>query len=427
MNDPAARGLGWRGAVLAAIVFFASTLFTQAAPAVAPDAPREVAEEGADPFYAFDDFAWRAFLALNWPAGADGGPDRAARPADAGARVWERFAARDNLAASRQGDPCGAGAGEKVVSAFSAFAEFNQTSFTPGEPDAPLVARNGTYVRYETRFGGFGPGPSGAAQWLAPPGAVAVKAAWRLLTSADGEAFRARYYVAKGAWVTDVAASRAAGRVVCGHADLALVGLHIVVRTANSPQGVWASFEHVDNVPAVGVGETREPDAREAGLAYAFNDPKRPREIWPPRGWRAASPVSLENPPDPAPAPSQVIRAHPIRREIMAANRAYWAQPEVAASVWRRYMLVAVQWPTVSNPRGPQNDGRYFPGLPPEPGSKAMKYKIDEADDARNIANSVMETYRQDPPASCMACHQAVGNARGYDFVGAFGAAAARN
>lgn len=423
--------MGWRaarrwatGAVLAALAPFAPAL---AAPVVAPDAPREVAEEGEDPFYAFGDFAWRAFLALNWPAGADGGPDRAASLGAMGPRVWERFAARDVLAASRQGAPCGAPAGEKVVSAFTPFAEFNQTSFTPGEPDAPLVARNGTYVRYETRFDGFGPGPSGPGEWLAPVGAVAVKAAWRVLTSADSEAVRARYHVARDAYITDVAASRAAGRVVCGRADLALVGLHIVVRTPNSPQGVWASFEHVDNVPAVGVDETREPDAREEGVAYAFNDPRRPSQIWPPRGWRSAAPVSLDNPPSVAPAPAQVIRAHPLRREIVAANRAFWAMPEVAGSVWRRYMLVSVQWPTVPLPRGPQNDGRYFPGLPPEPGSKAAKYKVDEADDGRNVANTVMETYRQDMPATCMACHQAVGNSRGYDFVGAFGAAPARN
>ncbi len=418
---------GKRRAVGAALAVLALFTQAQAGPAVGPDAPRDVAEEGEDPFYAFDDFAWRAFLALNWPAGADGGPDRAARPAEPGLRVWERFAARDALAASREGDPCGARAGEKVVSAFTPYAEFNQASFTPGEADAPLVARNGTYVRYETRLGGFGPGPSGPGGWLAPEGAVAVKAAWRLLTQADGEAVRARYYVAKDAWITDVAASRAAGRVVCGHADLALVGLHVVVRTPNSPQGIWASFEHVDNVPAVGVDETREPDAREVGLAYAFHDARRPREIWPPRGWQAAAPVSLDNPPAILPAPSQAIRAHPIRREIMATNRAFWALPEVSGSVWRRYMLVAVQWPTAPVPRGPQNDGRYFPGLPPEPGSKAAKYKVDEADDGRNVANSVMETYQQDMPATCMACHQAVGNARGYDFVGLFGAAPARD
>ncbi len=35
-----------------------------------------------------------------------------------------------------------------------------------------------------------------------------------------------------------------------------------------------------------------------------------------------------------------------------------------------------------------------------------------------NLINTTMETYLQDRPASCMACHQAVSNERGDDFVG---------
>ena len=162
------------------------------------------------------------------------------------------------------------------------------------------------------------------------------------------------------------------------------------------------------------LGRARKSNARSPGMTS-------------PRGWRAAAPVSLANPPSLAPAPSQVLRVHPIRREIMASNRAYWALPEVAGSVWRRYMLTSVQWPTRPEPRGPENDGRYFPGLKPEPDSKAAKYKVDETDDGRNLANSVMETYRQDAPANCMACHHAVSNAHGDDFVGVLGASPARD
>ena len=403
-----------------------------AAPVVSPDRLADVADTGEDPFPAFDDFAWRAFLALNWPAGAHGEPDLAAGLGDPGARVWESFAPNYETlpppGAATGANPCAAPAGAKVVSAFRPYAEFNQTSFTPGEPDSPLVARNGTYVRYETRFDRI------EHEWLrgavrsAPEGAIAIKAAWRLLTPNDSPAARARYYIAADAWVTDVAASRAAGRIVCAKADLALVGLHIVVRTKSQPQGVWATFEHVDNVPPVGLGEAREPDALDDGAAYSFNDPKaQQNEIFPPQGWKIAAPVSAQNPPRLAPTPTQALRRHPVRREIMAANRAYWALPQVARSVWRRYMLVSVQWPTVIAPHGPENDGRYFPGLKIEPNTKAAKYKVDETDDGRNLANSVMETYQQDLPSSCMACHHAVANARGYDFVGALGAAPPRN
>lgn len=417
----------WRWGRFAVAAMLALAAPAIAAPLASPDRLADVADLDEDPFPAFDDFAWRAFLALNWPAASPGEPDRAARPGDGGARVWETFAPRDALV---NANPCNAVTSEKSVSSAVPYAEFNQTSFDPGKPDSPLVARNGTYVRYETRFNAAAfdalratPGPMPA-----PEGATAVKAAWRVLTFADSAAVRARYYVAKDAWVTDVAASRASGHIVCARADLALVGLHIVVRTKSQPQGIWATFEHIDNVPPVGLGEGREPDARAEGASFAFNNPRdQQNEISPPRGWAITAPVSADNPPRLNPTPTQVIRKHPIRREIMAANRAYWALPDIAGSVWRRYMLASVQWPTVIAPRGPDNDGRYFPGLKTEPNSKAAKYKVDEANELRNLVNSVMETYGQDPPASCMACHHAVSNARGYDFVGVFGAAPARN
>ena len=421
---PRAAKLVARGLALCLAGFAASA---PAAPLVSPDRLSDVADNEEDPFPAFGDFAWRAFLALNWPAA-----DPAARLGEPGPRVWETFKPRYE-ALPREGaagNPCGAAAGEKVVSDFRPFAEFNQASFAPGEPDSPLVARNGTYVRYETRFDPIAyDGFAHATGVLrAPEGAIAVKAAWRLLTKDDPPAVRARYYVAEGAWITDVAATRAAGRVVCVRNDLALVGLHVVVRTRSQPQGIWATFEHVDNVPPAGLGDAREPDARDDGAPFAFNNPLgSQRDIFPPQGWAVAAAVSAKNPPRLAPEPFQVIRKHPIRREIMATNRAYWALPEIADTVWRRYMLVSAQWPTAPEPRAPENDGRYFPGLKPEAGTKAAKYKVDESDDGRNLANTTMETYAQDLPASCMGCHHAVANARGYDFVGVFGSAAPRN
>ena len=35
-----------------------------------------------------------------------------------------------------------------------------------------------------------------------------------------------------------------------------------------------------------------------------------------------------------------------------------------------------------------------------------------------NLVNTTIETYLQDPPSSCMSCHQSVSNALGRDFVG---------
>jgi hypothetical protein len=139
--------------------------------------------------------------------------------------------------------------------------------------------------------------------------------------------------------------------------------------------------------------------------------------LWPPFGSAGALPVDWTNPPKPDPKPMQVVRRHPIDASIMAVNRAYWDLLGVKATVWERYMLVAVQWPTSADPAGPGNDGAFFPGgaAPSDPANESYK---STAKSEENLINTTMETYLQDRPSSCMACHQIVSNARGDDFVG---------
>jgi hypothetical protein len=247
------------------------------------------------------------------------------------------------------------------------------------------------------------PDPDNPAQL--PAGSIAVKAAWRLLTAADPPAVRARYYVVENANVVDVGKTLAAGRVVCSKSDIALVGLHIVIRTRFRPQGIWSTFEQVDNVPPVGKGDAREPDARQAGLPYSYFDASKPRlGLWPRFGSPDTLPVSLRNPPKMVPTPMQVVRRYPIHPSTVAMNRAYAALPGVKGTVWEHYMLVANQWPTVTRPVDPRNDGVFFPQMRKE-----------------NLVNTTMETYFQDPPSSCMACHHKVANVYGRDFVGIIG------
>ena len=194
-----------------------------------------------------------------------------------------------------------------------------------------------------------------------------------------------------------------------------------MVKTKYRPQGVWSTFEHVDNVPPAGEGEAREPDARDAGAPYSFFDVSKPDlGLWPTFGSPDTLPVSQQNPPKIDPQPTQVVRRHPIHPSTMAMNRAYWALPEIKGTVWEHYMLVASQWPTVTHPADPQNDGAYFPGLTPPPDAPRENYQSSDADAApkENLVNTSIETYLQDPPSSCMSCHQSVSNALGRDFVG---------
>ncbi|HEX3681415.1 MAG TPA: hypothetical protein VHU83_02660 [Bryobacteraceae bacterium] len=382
-----------------------------------------------DPFPELDNFAWRAFIALNWPSltgpAHRGAPDRAQTLGAPGPRVWETFKARYELfqvgpdgspiapqawATYDAANPCGADVNSraKTLATFEPFMDFNQPADVAANP---LVAQNRTYTRYETRINepeysalalsGWSQGqnlPDQDHPARLPAGSIAVKAAWRILTAADTPAVRARYYVVKNANVVDVAQTLAARHVVCSKSDVALVGLHIVIRTSHRPQGLWSSFEHVDNVPPARAGE---PDARDAGAPYSYFDASKPKlGLWPEFGSPATFPVSMDHPPKIDPEPMQVVRRHPIHRSTMATNRAYWALPGIKGTVWEHYMLVADQWPTFTHVIDPRNDGVYFPETRKE-----------------NLANTTIETYFQDPPSSCMSCHQDF-NALGRDFVG---------
>ena len=425
------------------------------APLVSPDRIEDVASIRPDPYPDFDAFAWRAFIALNWPSLTDpahrGEPDRAKTLGDPGPRVWETFKARYELfqvgpdgrpippkpwATYEARNPCGAEVGnrEKTLATFTPFMDFNQSAFLPGVAANPLVAQNGAYTRYEVRLNapeyaalalsGWSEGenlPDPAHPARLPAGSIAVKAAWRPLTAMDTAAVRARYYVVENANIVDVAKTLAAGHTVCSKSDVALVGLHIVIRTKDRPQGLWSTFEHVDNVPPAGAGEAREPDAKDADAPYSYFDPSKPKlGLFPTFGTPDTLPISMDHPPKIDPTPMQVVRRHPIHGPTMATNRAYWALPGIKGTVWAHYMLVASQWPTIPNPPGPQNDGGYFPGQPLEADAPRENYQSADAPH-ENLVNTTIETYFQDPPSSCMACHQSVSNALGRDFVGMLG------
>jgi hypothetical protein len=207
--------------------------------------------------------------------------------------------------------------------------------------------------------------------------------------------------VVENANVVDVAKTLTARRVICAKSAVALVGFHMVIRTTYRPQGVWSTFEHVDNVPPVGTGDAREPDARDAGMPYSYFDASKPKlGLWPKYGSPDTFPVSIERPPKINPTPMQVLRRYPIHASTMKMNRAYWALSGIKETVWKNYMLVANQWPTIAYPIDPHNDGVFFPEGRRE-----------------NLVNTTIETYFQDPPSSCMSCHQMF-KALGRDFVG---------
>ncbi len=138
------------------------------APMVSPDRIDDAPSAGKGSFALIDNFAWRAFIALNWASFPDaahrGVPDRSKSLGDEGKRVWETFKSDYEMFAigddgkhaalspwtSYDGrNPCGDGIDnrEKTIASFEPFADFNQPSFSVGVPANPLVGVNGAYTR----------------------------------------------------------------------------------------------------------------------------------------------------------------------------------------------------------------------------------------------------------------------------------------
>jgi len=371
----------------------------------------------------FDDYSWRMFVSLNWPAkeGVRGVPDETKSVGGLGPCVWETWktgfeivpksiSAADAPTPWDSFDaktPCSeldvpaSGSGKRrILAAWKAFGDFHQAGFGTFDDTNPLVCQNKTHVRYEVRVN--------QAEYVHivarklylrstiaaltfperfPNNAVEVKAAWREMGDEVPESEAKTFYTIK-ALVHDPATNTSTEK------RMALVGFHIVHKTPLRPQWIWSSFEHIRNVPT-----TNMPGAMEK---FSFNDPTKPQATDSPPA--ALSPA---NPPMPPLTPTQVVRELPLHPAApgnigtAATNQRY--QLALANTVWANYMLVATQWPTktsspMANP--PDNiDGNPFP---PMFGSTT------------SVSNTTLETYRQSN--SCMSCHDMARMAN-LDFV----------
>jgi len=397
-----------------------------AAPALTPPAGADIPFSVPPPqagHVPFADFAWRSFIALNWPSQLNAGlpvrgvPDRTLSVGDAldRPRVWETwktdwelfgFGGPSPPTPSRWPDwstpgiqPCPGMTlrpGTKVLttqgSAATKIRGLNQAFI------GPLIDQNRNYARYEIRVNENEYETIRTRQWFIRSnipnpvvfdssrpgsyGAIELKAAWRELTAGeDGSRF---YNVA--AWKLDP------GTTACVQTRVALIGFHIAHKTAPFSEWVWSTFEHVDNVPP------NPPGTPQAGVRYSFNNgtitPPTPNGFdRVPAELRAG--VALPPPADPARNPIQVTRFEPTPTEVQNANRTFRTAAPVAGTVWANYFLVNNQWPT--RPGTSRPGGRY----PADAGDPFPSTKV---------ANTTMETYFQnklvtDSTNSCMSCH----------------------
>jgi hypothetical protein len=379
------------------------------------DAP---VDPDANEIAVFDDYSWRAFIALNWPAqrGLRGVPDETKKIgdySDPGDKVlWGTWKREGELFQPEGLDsPNGPSLDDSppwedassadpsptmVIGSFGNFRDFNQAG--NGRFAGPLVAQNHTYVRFEVRLNPVEfdfirhhrldrqfqlPG-TGPPKLRFPNNSIAVKAAWKIIKEEELPAARSRYYLVDAMVLDPMTHTRKIQK-------MGLVGLHIVQKTLRRPQWVWSSFEQVDNVPEPGTTPSVE-------RRFSFNDPSKPQVLDPAS---APPPISRSNPPLQNPRVMQVIRSKKIADSTRKTNEDYRAL--LKGTVWENYLLVMTQWPKFPQPE--EENGAPFPG--PFTGPNPMT----------NIANVTMETYFQKSAAtSCMTCHDTA-RRQGSDFV----------
>jgi hypothetical protein len=358
-------------------------------------------EGGNRPF--FDDFSWRAFIALNWPAVANtrGKADLTKKFGDTTDRVvWESWKVGPEIVPPDGTDPTewDAPPGKRTaLSQVNKFADFRQAGF--GVSEAPLIDQRKKYVRFELAvnevefneifskqyfkkeklIAAAAAAPGGKVEF--PTGSIEVKAAWRELP--DDPKILDRFYWREADvvdWTDD-------GREKLTRTKVGLVGLHIVTKTKQRPNWIWSTFEHEDNVVS-SPGGVSPPSfsAFPAGSKWTFPGPSTPKD------WeKKIKPKS----PLPDFDPVEVSRKLDLSQfpETDMINQRYRTHPQVRDTIWARYKLVRTQWP-IQAPGTPL-DGK------PSPKS--------------DVANVTMETYRQ--TVTCMACHEQAAKSRFVYFL----------
>ncbi|MDY3561788.1 hypothetical protein R5W23_003216 [Gemmata sp. JC673] len=377
-------------------------------------------------------FSWRDFIALNWPAAAQRGvADTTKNLGDPAERVvWESWKSVDELFSAdpirnpptdwdsykatlsirfldrdkkqqHHSAPNGLPAQEtgkvKLLQQLARLEDVNHNLLDVNQAvlatakGSPLVAQNKTFVRFETRMnreaydfmkqGEYYIKEKQPAKLTFPNQAIHIKAAWMELpeqgTPAQTEALRKRFYstTAKLIEWTD----EPNPRPILKDRVVGLVGLHIVHKTPGRPDWIWSTFEHRDNLlPERGPGTPPASFSRKdpAPAAAEHNkpqlDPLEPRKPLPQ--------IKDEH-------VTEVVRVQKIHETTADVNKDIWSKAPVRGTVWENYQLIGTQWPKFGLRTRPTDGGSAENRLP------------------KNLANVTMETFFPANRMSCLQCH----------------------
>lgn len=376
-------------------------------------------------------FAWKEFIALNWPAD---GSDNFGTPNDKSPVAWETYMTKEVLMPANGQAPPAWGSTHNLLNAStkhkrvlkhaSKFTNFMDTitvvetgQAAPQSGPSWLGAHNNTNLWYEVLVNkdeyDYITDPAHQfynadkqLQWAQKGnpihlpkgslnsdvvGAMEIKAAWMevLATTAID---KGRYKMAEATIIDPINGQQR-------DAEVALIGLHIIHKTELQPTWIWATFEHVDNVP--------DNLKSVSGTYNLFNTVCTDRIIQVPAAYsptKRDTTVTIKcdkynvSPPyklglgGPAPAQLQVTRETPIDPNSADVNTT--VQKAIAKqypnSVFQYYQLVDVIWS--SNPTQDKDQ------------PKTGKLTLTGMNPSNYVANTSMETYLQQ--SKCIDCHQ---------------------
>ena len=399
-------------------------------------------------------FAWQTFIGLNWPVDAShpGEPDKTASASVFGepglhqTSVWETYANSKSVFRANAQPPLPWGhtpdvpsscqkisqtLGLRVMQASRMPGSFNMSKEAsqafPGNNPNWLADKDGNLVYYEILIGkdeydyinnnGLYNANTQAAHIqqnknIAMPlghdkvlGGLEIKAAW--LSVSDPQNPKWKNYKLSTSVIYDPVSKD------CHASTIALVGMHIIRKTASQPQWIWATFEHKDNAPDTA---SIKSDGTVDGDYTFYSNSCTVKPV--PAGCKAkvengtsvtqtschvnVSPAYYLDTSGNCPAyPIQVSRDFAIKdstdNHVASLNRA--VQQLIASSnadsVYTHYQLVNVLWSSAAvNDNAP-------PGNPP-----LTPLSISGETPSLNtvpVANTMLETYAQG--FNCLSCH----------------------
>ena len=379
----------------------------------------------------FDIFSWQSFLAINWPTNAEMQPAPSITDYGFGPPLWTYWKESYEVFTSDGSTPQPWGSPRTLPT------EINGVSLTaPGEtPQStrilhnlssvdtvnitvldevveafthPLWDQNGNLAHYEILLNedefnyivenelynlegqiAFSQDhyavnfPSGQFGNPEAVGAIELKLAWKVIDESAGD-IPSRFFTTEAFILTHDGELGFAddqlqleGDTQWERVQVGMIGMHISHKTESSPQWIWSTFEHVDNLQ-VNALETVEVDGEQRPLRASFNNPDC-----------ATCLVNTYPPTQGADGKlrTQVTRVIPIPDDLQALNAQVQAILAEQGSIWQYYELIGTQWPT--DPSAPPTTPG--PGTSPD----SIANKSGGRPTPVYLTNSVMETYFQ--------------------------------